>query len=253
MGGDLALYHGLNGTLHHGSSLILGNICIKIMYTYILYSQIVHFFLAGPSNSGKTTFAVNLILYRHILFNEDIKKIIIVTPHEQSIFNELKETEKNDSVDIINELPNYEEIEHFADKHKTEGLILLLDDVIEEMQNRLQLSRIFSKLCHHKRLTCILCVQNLFFQNDQYRNMSINSTYLSLFSNPRDIRQISLLGGRMYPEQRKEFVDAFKRATKKPYSYLFIDYRQETKNFMRLRTNILPTDPEPMTMYMANE
>ena len=35
MGGDLALYHGLNGTLHHGSSLILGNICIKIMYTYI--------------------------------------------------------------------------------------------------------------------------------------------------------------------------------------------------------------------------
>ena len=33
MGGDLALYHGLNGTLHHGSSLILGNICIKVMYT----------------------------------------------------------------------------------------------------------------------------------------------------------------------------------------------------------------------------
>ena len=83
--------------------------------------------------------------------------------------------------------------------------------------------------------------------------MSINSSYLSLFSNPRDMRQISLLGGRMYPGHSGEFVDAFKRATKKPYSYLFIDYRQETKKFMRLRTNILPTDSEPITMYMPNE
>ena len=30
---DLTLYHGLDGTLEHGSSLILGNICIKIMHT----------------------------------------------------------------------------------------------------------------------------------------------------------------------------------------------------------------------------
>ena len=96
----------------------------------MLYSQIVHF-PAGPSNCGKSTFAVNLIRYRHILFNEDIKKIIIVTPYEQSIFNELKKTEENNNVDIIYELPTYEEIEHFADKHKNEGLILLLDDVME--------------------------------------------------------------------------------------------------------------------------
>ena len=82
---------------------------------------------------------MNLIRYRHILFNEDIKKIIIVTPHEQSIFNELKKTEENNNVDIIYELPTYEEIEHFADKHQTEGLILLLDDVMEEMQTKLKL------------------------------------------------------------------------------------------------------------------
>ena len=218
----------------------------------MLYSQIVHF-PAGPSNCGKSTFAVNLIRYRHILFNEDIRKIIIVTPYEQSIFNELKKTEENNNVDIIYELPTYEEIEHFADKHKTEGLILLLDDVMEEMQTKLKLSRIFTKLCHHKHLTCILCVQNLFFQNDEYRNMSLNSSYLSLFSNPRDLRQISHLGSTMYPGHAAEFVDAFKKATKEAYSYLFIDYKQKTRDFIRLRTNILPTDAEPMTIYMPNE
>ena len=173
---DGTLYHGLDGTLHHGSSLILGKIIYK-NNTYILYSQIVHFFLAGPSNCGKTTFAINLIRYRKFMFDDSILKIIIVTPHEQSIFNNLKETEENDNVDILNELPNYEEIENMADRHMNHGLILLLDDVMEEMDSKLKLSRIFTKLCHHKRLTCIMSVQNLFFQTDEYRNMSINASF----------------------------------------------------------------------------
>ena len=228
---DGTLYRGLNGTLDHGSSLIL----------------------AGPSNCGKTTFAVNLIRYRKILFNENILKIIIITPHEQSIFDNLKETEENDNVEIFNELPTYDEIENMADRHMNHGLILLLDDIMEEMDSKLQLSRIFTKLCHHKRLTCILCVQNLFFQSNQYRNMSLNASYLSLFNNPRDLRQISILGSRMYPGNAGLFVNAFQRATSQPYSYLFIDYRQKSKNFMRLRTHILPTDVEPMTIFVPNE
>ena len=165
----------------------------------------------------------------------------------------MNKTEENDNVDILNDLPNYEEIENMADENMNHGLILLLDDVMEEMDSKLKLSRIFTKLCHHKRLTCIMCVQNLFFQTDEYRNMSINASYLGLFNNPRDMRQISILGSRMYPGNDGKFVDAFQRATSQPYSYLFIDYRQKTKNFMRLRTNILPTDVEPMTMFMPNE
>ena len=164
----------------------------------------------------------------------------------------MKKTEENNNVDIIYELPTYEEIVHFADKHRNEGLILLLDDVMEEMDSKLQLSRIFTQLCHHKHLTCILCVQNLFFQSNDYRNMSLNTSYLSLFNNPKDVRQISTLGGRMDPGNVARFVDAYRRATAKPYSYLFIDYRQETKNFMRLRTNILPTDKDPMTIFVPN-
>ena len=82
--------------------------------------------------------------------------------------------------------------------------------------------------------------------------MSLNTSYLSLFNNPKDVRQISTFGGRMDPGNTNRFVDAYRRATAKPYSYLFIDYRQGTPNFMRLRTNILPTDKEPMTIYVPN-
>ena len=220
------------------------------MHTYLNSQNI--YFLVGPSFCGKTTFAVNLIQNRQILFDEDIQKIVIVTPHEQSIFYKLKETENNDNVDILNKLPTYEEIENMANKHKNHGLILLLDDIMEEMDSKLKLSKIFTQLCHHKNLTCILCIQNLFFQSNDYRNMSLNASYLSLFNNPKDVRQVSDLGGRMYPGNANRFVDAYRRATSNPYSYLFIDYRQETKNFMRLRTNILPTDKEPMTIFLPD-
>ena len=66
---DLAGYHGFDGALEPGTSMIL----------------------SGPSNCGKTTFAVNLIRHRKVMYNAEISKIIIVTPHNQPIFDNLKE------------------------------------------------------------------------------------------------------------------------------------------------------------------
>ena len=80
--------------------------------------------------------------------------------------------------------------------------------------------------------------------------MSLNSSYLSLFKNPRDMRQISILVSRMFPGNGGIFVDAFQHATTRPYTYLFIDYRQETKNSMRLRIDILPTDVDAMAIFL---
>ena len=57
----------------------------------------------------------------------------------------------------------------------------------------------------------------------------------------------------MYPRNAGLFVNAFQQATSQSYSYFFIDYRQKSKNFMRLRTHILSTDVEPMTIFVPNE
>ena len=225
---DLAGYHGFDGTLEPGTSMIL----------------------SGPSNSGKMTFAVNLMRYRKVLYDAEISKIIIVSPHSQPIFDKLKETE---NVDIINELPDYEEISNMADLHQSEGLILLLDDIMQDMSSKLNLSKIFTQLCHHKQLTCILSVQNLFFQNNEYKNMVLNCSYLCLFRVPGDKRQISIIGGRMFPGKAGRFVDAFEKATQLPYSYMFIDYRQKTRNFMRLKKDILPTDKHAMGVHIPND
>ena len=225
---DLAGYHGFDGTLEPGTSLIL----------------------SGPSNCGKTTFAVNLIRHRKVVYNTEISKIIIITPHNQPIFDTLKETE---DVDIINDVPDYEDISNMADLHQGGGLIIFLDDIMQELSSKANLSKIFTQLCHHKQLTCILSVQNLFFQSNEYKNMVLNCSYLCLFKVPGDKRQISTIGGRMFPGKSGKFISAFEKATEKPYSYLFIDYRQKTRNFMRLKKDILPTDKHAMGVHIDDD
>ena len=59
----------------------------------------------------------------------------------------------------------------------------------------LNLDKVF---CHYKNVTCILLDQNLFFQNTKYRVMGLNSTYLCAIKFPRDLRQISTLGAKIY-------------------------------------------------------
>ena len=95
--------------------------------------------------------------------------------------------------------------------------------------------KVFTELCHHKNVTCILIVQNLFFQNTKYRVIGLNSTYLCAFKNPRDLRQISTLCAKMIPGKGKLIVEAFQSASKNPWSYLLLDYNQDCSDIVRMR------------------
>ena len=77
--------------------------------------------------------------------------------------------------------------------------------------------------------------------------MSLNSQYMILFKNPRDVGQISYLGRQMFPSKHgsKFLAEAFRDATDKPYGYLFIDLKAGTDERLRVRTNIFPSDEEP--------
>jgi len=72
--------------------------------------------------------------------------------------------------------------------------------------------------------------------------MSLNSHYIILFKNVRDVTQISTLARQMYPKKTDyEFmIESYKDATSVPYGFLLIDLRPETEEKFRLRTGILP-------------
>jgi hypothetical protein len=119
---------------------------------------------------------------------------------------------------------------------------LILDDLLHETNDHV--TQLFTRVSHHKHVSIVYLSQNLFNATKHNRTMSLNSHYIVLMKNVRDQAQVGHLARQMFPKNSAYMLDAFKDATSQPYSYLFIDLKQETDERHRLRTGIFPNDTQ---------
>ena len=103
-------------------------------------------------------------------------------------------------------------------------------------------SNLFTKFAHHKNLSVIFIVQNLFPKGKYARDVSLNAHYIIAFKNPRDKLQIQHLARQIMPQYSKDVIQVFENATSEPHSYLLFDLTQSTPDSLRLRTNIFPDE-----------
>ena len=101
---------------------------------------------------------------------------------------------------------------------------------------------LFTRGSHHRNLSVIYIVQNLFHQGKGSRSISLNSHYLVLFKNPRDKLQVLImtLAKQMYPGRTDFFLKQYEAAVRRPFGYLLIHLKTTTKDDCRLKTNVLP-------------
>ena len=111
-----------------------------------------------------------------------------------------------------------------------------------------RVTKLFIKASHHRNLSVMYIVQNLFGQNKEQRTISLNSHYLVVFKNPRGASQMTHLAQQMYPGKLKYVQEAFKDITSAAHRYLLFDLQQETPDHLRLRTNIFP--PRHQVVYV---
>ena len=117
---------------------------------------------------------------------------------------------------------------------------MIIDDLMQEINETV--ANMFTKGSHHRYISVVFLAQNLFPKNKFARTMSLNTHYMVLFKNPRDVSQFANLASS--PDrciQTSQFaVEAYRDATREPYSYLLVDLRPEQDEELRLRTNIFP-------------
>ena len=112
------------------------------------------------------------------------------------------------------------------------------------------ITSLFTKGSHHRNISVIYIVQNLFDSNKNHRTISLNAHYLIIFKNPRDASQIVHLAKQMYPGQSKYVQEAFTLATNNPHGYLLVDLKQTTPDSLRMRSHIFPG--EVQEVYIRN-
>lgn len=194
--------------------------------------------VAGPTGCGKTEFMVRLLQSRSLQpFPERIEWVY---SEWQSAYDRILALKlPGTKVSFVKEFDDslYETL-----SPKVRNLVVL-DDQMESATVRQgkgsALAKFFTQGSHHRNLTVVYIVQNLFHQSPAMRTVSLNSHYLVLFKNPRDKSQIRTLASQMYPKKTSFLVDAYENATSRAYGYLVLDLRSGTPDDLRVRTQVV--------------
>ena len=200
---------------------------------------------AGPTFSGKTNFVKRLIRTR-----------MVQPPPERTIWVYKEKDDKVEMESMGREFPGiqfYSELDSgLLDRiNPRERNLVILDDVMAEAGESKSVASMFTQGSHHRNMTVVFLVQNLFQQAKQMRNISLNTHYMVLYKNPRDQGQIRTLSYQMYPTEKNFLADAFADATAAPHSYLLLDLHPETPEHMRVRSQIFPG--EQTQVYLPRE
>ena len=124
--------------------------------------------------------------------------------------------------------------------HVNKRNLIVFDDQMIDAGKDQRIVNLFTRGSHHRNLSVIYIVQNLFHQGKGSRSISLNSHYLVLFKNPRDKLQVLTLAKQMYPGCTDFFLKQYEGAVRRPFGYLLIDLKTTTQDDSRLRTNVLP-------------
>ena len=122
------------------------------------------------------------------------------------------------TIEFVKGIPESLENDSYLDVNKR-NLIVIDDQMIEAGKDN-RIVDLFTKGSHHRKLSVIYIVQNLFHQGKGNRSISLNSHYLVLFKNPRDKLQILTLAKQMYPSETAWFIREYEEAVRRPYGYL---------------------------------
>ena len=102
------------------------------------------------------------------------------------------------------------------------------------------IANLFSRESHHRNLSVILMLQNLFHQGKYGRDISLNTHYFILFKNMRDINQIKVLGNQLGIRTKLE--NAYSDATQELFSYILLDLSPSSNSNYMLRSHIFPEE-----------
>ena len=171
--------------------------------------------IAGPTGCGKTQYVLKIL--RHKMIEPWPRRLIWVYSEWQSAYDEARRLDSN-----IEFIHGYQPGLYDSITPDSTNLVIL-DDQMSDAGGSKQLADLFTQGSHHRNLSIIYIVQNVFDKGKSHRTASLNSHYITLFKNARDQVQIETLARQGFAQNAKRFTNTFRQATSEPFSYLVID------------------------------
>ena len=186
--------------------------------------------ISGSTGSGKSTWLYKVLQQKNEMFDTPVHNILYCYGVWQSLFDDM---EKHLDIEFHEGLPSLSKIDDFANGQHN---IIILDDLQDRVSKSVEAEQLFTRGSHHKNLTVIYIMQNLYQQRKCARNIALNSHYTVLFKNPRDVTQITNFGRQL--GITKLLQEAYKDATSDQYNPLIIDLSPHSDEAYKLRSHI---------------
>ena len=194
--------------------------------------------VAGPSGSGKTVFVSKLLMHPRRYFRHlPSRKVVYCYMVWQPLFTRLQKR----GVTFHQGIPTTKELTTWFGKRRLggQGGLLVLDDLMDEGSNDKHVLNLFTRESHHRNITVLYLIQDLFPPGKYAKTISRNAHYIVVFKNPRDQSGIRTLLIQMFPLHWREALDVYNKATSRPFGYLMLDLHPASDDTYRLFTNVL--------------
>lgn len=188
--------------------------------------------ISGPSQCGKTTILRKILENHKETINgvgHDILKVVWCYGKWQCYY---EKSLNNVEIKYINDVPTEEDVEGWD--------IIVLDDLMHKIEKSPYISVLFTAGTHHDKQSVIVLTQNFYNKGEISNTLRKNAHYVMLFKDPGDSSQVRTMSWRMFPENPKYLLSAYRLATAQPHGYLLIDRTQSTDDDCRLRARIIP-------------
>ena len=169
--------------------------------------------VAGPRGAGKSEFVKQLLsLKRFIMTNPPERIVWLYGRHQPDLFRSL--TQEIPYIEFYEGLPT--NIEVMFDRSKRN--ICIIDDLMQSASGNQLVKNLFTN-GRHLNLSVVFISQNLFYAGKKCRTISLNSTYIVVFKNPRDQSQIRHLAERPLSVFILRLSSQFTRICKSSWKY----------------------------------
>lgn len=197
--------------------------------------QLLHPFsmsISGITQSGKTQFLKSLLLNSNKIVTPAPDRVVICFTEEQEAYREL--VSKLPHVELIKGLEF--DLEEFNPDINN---IIVIDDQMNDAVQSEKIHQLLTKGSHHKSVSVIILTQNLFPQGKHGKTMRLNTHYTVIMKSPTFASQINYLSRQVFPNKSRFLPDAYKKATKNPYSYLVLNLHPRCDDQYRVIQGIL--------------
>lgn len=191
--------------------------------------------VSGGTGSGKTEWLRRFLAHREALITPPPEHVLYCYGELNAAVMDL---ERQQGVDVFYGVPDEAHVKQIRKEHGR--LLLVLDDLVVNLRAE-YLDTVFTRGSHNWDVSVVLVTQHTFSRD--IRTARNNAHYVVLMRNPSGALQVRTLASQLFPGGRgKYFMEAYRDATLRPFSYLIVDMHPQTPDEQRLKTHIYPNE-----------